>query len=367
MLVSVPSDVFSQAIQQAAQAAASRDALPALTGVLLEANDQEQTLTLTASDLDISFTISLSAEVQVKGRLLVPAKQLAELAKRLPEDVILIQGREDSLHLEWQQSEADLPCLPAGDFPYPEFAVEGSSFKIPLSEWQRQVSRTVYAAARDESRPVLTGVCLDVQPDQVAFVATDNFRLAWSCLKLSELPKGMFVLPARTLSTLSRMWHGDGELVVTLGSRAVGFSCLGSRLTVRVLEGQFPDYRRILPESYASTLAINRFSFLEIVERAALVTQGSGAPQMRLSISDNGCQVHAESQIGGRLREGLPATVKGEPLEISFQPRFVMDALRSIDSDQVVLEFLGELRPARLRPLTETDHFSILLPLRTMA
>jgi DNA polymerase-3 subunit beta len=314
--------------------------------------------------MEISLRSSVEVSVESEGAVVVPSKLLADLVRLLPGDEVTIEQRAGEGIVEIVSGAATyrLNTYNAEDFPrLPETAgVELMSVNAnAVLETAGRVSR---AASRDESRPVLTGILVRFEGEKLVMAATDSYRLAVKETATgSGGPELDAIVPARSLAELSRIAQGTGDLEIGVLENQVVFSTDGVLLTTRRIEGQFPNYRQLLPESFEHELTLQREELLDVVRRVSVMAQRN-AP-IRLRFAEGELTVSAQTQDVGEARETMPAPYAAEPLEIGFNPEFLRDGLESIDGDEVRLKLISPLRPAVIQG--EGDDFSyLIMPIR---
>jgi DNA polymerase-3 subunit beta len=364
MKITATRQALLDALLVVSRAVSARAALQALSGILITA---EETARLRATDMELGLDVGLEAEIGSSGAVVLPGRLLVEVVRSLPDGPVTMALREAERDVEITagSSRFHLRILPADDFPrFPE--PEGDPIELPAKALQETINRVARAASRDEARPVLTGVLVTTEADQLTMVATDSYRLAVKRTKLeAPVDNGLEAnVPARALRELARLIDAaaDQSLRVWLTRNQalfrVGTVSLGSRL----IDGQFPNHRQLLPESYEHEVKLPRAELLEVTRRVSQLAQRNAA--LRLSFSEGELVVSAETPDLGDAREGLPAPYSGELLEIGFNPEFVRDGLESIDADEVVLKLISPLRPGLLEPAGADDFSYLVMPIR---
>jgi DNA polymerase-3 subunit beta len=346
------------------RAVSARAALQALSGILITA---EQAVRLRATDMELGLDVGLKAEIETAGAVVLPGRLLVEVVRSLPEGPVTLAWREAERDVELTagSSRFHLRTLPSDDFPrFPE--PEGEPIELPAEALQQTINRVARAASRDEARPVLTGVLVTTEGDQLTMVATDSYRLAVKRTTLeAPVDNGLEAnVPARALRELARLIEaaGDGSLRVWLTRNQALFQVGAVSLSTRLIDGQFPNHRQLLPESYEHEVKLPRSELLEVTRRVSQLAQRNAA--LRLSFSEGELVVSAETPDLGDAREGLPAPYKGELLEIGFNPEFIRDGLESIEGDEVVLKLISPLRPGLLEPAEADDFSYLVMPIR---
>ncbi len=353
------------AVQIVQRAVSLKNPLPILGGIKFETENER--VVLSATDLEMGIRCSFNAEITESGSSVLPAKVISELIRRLPDLPIFIESDSltGSTTVKYGQSEASINGYPVEefpDFPMPESEIK---FILPGAVLKDMVRQVVYAAATDENRPVFTGVLLEAGGGEMSMVATDTHRLAWRKINLEEYQdlNINLIIPGKTLNELVKI-SGSAEqnIQITVTENQVLFNNGDVCLISRLIGGQFPNYRQVIPGEYISRIRVSTRELAEATERAALLTR-DGSPIIRLKISDNTLVVSVNTEAG-RVREEIPIYQEGEPLQFAFNARYLSDALKMIGSEDVNIEFTGPLSPGILRPVSDIEYLSLLLPVR---
>jgi DNA polymerase III subunit beta len=361
--VTCAKDELAQALSLVGRAVSTRATVQVLGGVLLRASDGQ--LHLSATDMELSLRLSVAAQVEGDGAVVVPGRLLVDLARLLPESEVILEHRPEHGVLEITCGPASykLNTYSAEDFPkLPE--VEGTqTFAVDSSAFLETVSRVARAASRDESRPVLTGVLVRFEGGKLIMAATDSYRMSVKETELagdtaSELEA---IVPARALTELSRIAQDSGELQIGVQENHVVFGAGDVWLTTRRIDGQFPNYKQLLPETFEHEVVLPREEFLEVVRRASVMAQRNSP--LRLRFAEGEVTVSAQTQDVGEAKESLPVPFTGDPLEIGFNPDFLRDGLESVEGDEVALRLISPLRPGLLH--SDAEDFSyLIMPIR---
>jgi len=360
---------FTEAIAWATRVAGSRAALPALTGVLLEAGDGR--LVCRATDLEISAEISVPATVERSGRTLLAARFLAQLVARFPDAPVDIEDDGDRVRISCGRAKFSVRRLQADDFPaMPLIDSEASRGTIKADALARLVGQVGRAAAiGDDARAVLTGVSLEARDGRLVAAATDTYRLAARSLAFEDAIEGDAIVPVRALQEVARAaGEVGGNVTVVLATGQVSF-LLGDRtLTSRLIEGPFPNYRSLLPDASEVTVLVERAALTEALQRVAVVASAQTNTPVLLSFSADGVEIQASNQEAGDASEQLAATVEGGELEIAFNPAYLLAGLEATGTDTVRFELRDGLRAAVIKPhgpVGEVDDLTyLLMPMR---
>jgi DNA polymerase III subunit beta len=344
------------------RAASTRTTVQVLAGILLRA--ETGTLQLSATDMEISLRSSLEAEVASEGAVVVPGRLLVDIARSLPGEEVAVEyrGGEGVVEIVSGSAVYRVHTYNAEDFPRLPDTAGTEMVTIDadaLLETSAKVSR---AASRDESRPVLTGILVRFEGETLVMAATDSYRLAVKETSLAAPgPELDAIVPARALAELGRIALGASELELGVQENQVLFASDGVLLTTRRIEGQFPNYRQLLPESFEHEVVLPREEVLDVVRRVSVMAQRNSP--LRLRFAEGELTVSAQTQDVGEARESLPAPYSGDPLEIGFNPDFLRDGIESADGDELRLKLISPLRPAVLQG-TGDDFSYLIMPIR---
>jgi len=352
---------LAAALSVVSRAVSTRGAVQVLGGILLQAEDDK--LTLSATDMEISIRTSLTGEAEGDASVVVPGRLLTDLVRLLPDDkVTLAYDEGDGVLAVTSGSHASrLNVYSAEDFPrLPPLDVDLQT--IDAGALLATVEKVGRAASRDESRPVLTGVLVRFEGQKLVMAATDSYRLA---VKETDLaapgPDLDAIIPARALQELTRLAAGAEEVELGVHENHVIFSAGDVWLTSRRIDGQFPNYKQLLPETFEIEIGIAREALHEVVRRAGLMAQRN-AP-LRLRFAEGELTVSAQTQDVGEATESLPIEYAGEELEIGFNPDFLRDGLEAVSADTVQLKLINRLRPGLIAAPDESFWY-LIMPIR---
>jgi len=352
---------LAAALSVVSRAVSTRGAVQVLGGILLQAEDDK--LTLSATDMEISIRTSLTGEAEGDASVVVPGRLLTDLVRLLPDDkVTLAYDEGDGVLSVTSGSHASrLNVYSAEDFPrLPPLDVDLQT--IDAGALLATVEKVGRAASRDESRPVLTGVLVRFEGQKLVMAATDSYRLA---VKETDLaapgPDLDAIIPARALQELTRLAAGAEEVELGVHENHVIFSAGDVWLTSRRIDGQFPNYKQLLPETFEIEIGIAREALHEVVRRAGLMAQRN-AP-LRLRFAEGELTVSAQTQDVGEATESLPIEYAGEELEIGFNPDFLRDGLEAVSADTVQLKLINRLRPGLIAAPDESFWY-LIMPIR---
>jgi DNA polymerase III subunit beta len=365
--LTVSRETFLARLGVAVRGASTRSAIQTLSGVLLRV--EEGQAELQATDMELGLRVGLEASESSPGIAVVPGRLLLDVVRSLPKDELTLEYRSSHQDVAVVSGPArfHLRTLPPEDFPkLPQRPTEGQ-LRMPASAFVDTIGRVARAASRDETRPHLTGVLVTASGRDLRMVATDSYRLSVKETTLDAELEGSLEanVPARTLQELARIttWAGAEAVEVTALENQVVFTVDDVVLSSRLVEGRFPNYQQLLPESYEHEMRVRRDELLEVVRRVGLLAQ-KNAP-LKLRFSDGALDVSAQTPDVGEASESLPIPFSGEPLEIGFNPEFFREGLESVESEDLVLKLISPLRPGLIQAGDEGAGFLYLvMPIR---
>ena len=352
---------LSSALGVVSRAASTRGAVQVLGGILLQAENDR--LTLAATDMEISLRASVSGEIAGDASVVVPGRLLTDLVRLLPDENVTLVHEEGEgvLSVTSGSHSSRLNVYSAEDFPRLP-PVDVSLHRIETQALLETIDKVGRAASRDESRPVLTGVLVRFEGQQLVMAATDSYRLAVKETPLSAGgPELEAIIPARALQELVRIASGTEDVELGVHENHVIFSAGDVWLTSRRIDGQFPNYKQLLPETFEVEIDTPRAALLDVVRRAGLMAQRN-AP-LRLRFADGELTVSAQTQDVGEATESIPIDFSGEELEIGFNPEFLRDGLEAVAGDTVRLKLINRLRPGLLAA-PEESFWYLIMPIR---
>jgi DNA polymerase-3 subunit beta len=365
MKFAIPREQFVTSLGVAARGVSTRSAIQTLSGVLVSAADGK--VELQATDMELGIRVSAPAQAERDGSAVLPGRLLLDVVRSLPKDDLSIEYRASQQDVEVISGTArfHLRTLPLEDFPkLPEAG--GSVMRVPSRAFVETIARVARSASRDETRPHLTGVLVSASGQELRMVATDSYRLSVKETSLDQPLDGELEanVPARTLQELGRIAgpESEGEIEIAALENQVVFTVGDTVLSSRLVEGRFPNYRQLLPESFEHELRLSTAELLDVVRRISLLAQ-KNAP-LRMAFTEGALEVSAQTPDVGEASESLPVPFKGEPLEIGFNPEFLRDGLESAESDELLLKLISPLRPGLIQSGDDGGFTYLVMPIR---
>ena len=354
-------------LQTTTRVASARSAVQALSGVMISAVDGAKP-ELLATDMEIGLRVPLDAEVVRPGSAVLPARLLLDVARSLPSQQLTMELRsaEQDVELICGATTFHLRTLRAEDFPSLPSPSPDTRITLPATAFVETIARVARSASRDETRPVLTGILMSASGQELRMVATDSYRLSVKETALESPLQGSLEanVPARALQELVRIAQQapSDSIAVSVGQNQAIFELGDVVLSSRLIDGQFPNYRQLLPESVEHELRVASAELTDVVRRISLLAQ-KNAP-LRLSFSEGTLTVSAQTPDVGEASEAIPVPFHGDAFEIGFNPEFLRDGLESIDDEELVLKLISPLRPGLIESPDTGDFVYLIMPIR---
>jgi DNA polymerase III subunit beta len=355
-------DELLRALGVVSRGVSTRTTVQILAGILLQGADGK--LRLSATDMELSLRTSLEAKVETDGSVVVPGRLLLELARLLPEAEVTLEHKLEEAIVEVRCGSAiyRLHTYNAEDFPRLPDAEGTELHEVNRETLLETVARVSRSASRDESRPVLTGVLVHFELGKLVMAATDSYRLSVKETALEGASLELeAIVPVRALGELARIASEGQTITLGVHENQVVFGTGDAWLTTRRIDGQFPNYKQLVPETFDYEVALPREELLDVVRRVSVMAQRNSP--LRLRFADGELTVSAQTQDVGEARESLPAAFSGEPLEIGFNAEFLRDGIDSIVGEQLRLKLISPLRPAVLEGESD-DFLYLIMPIR---
>jgi len=377
MHIVINREYLAQAVGQVSKAVSSRTTIPILTGIKLTVTHSE--CILTGSDSDISIQASIPVEKDGKeivkvvrlGSIVLPAKYLTEIVKKLPDSLIEIEVADQLVtNIRSGQSEFNLNGLDPDEYPRLPQIDEDKILSVSSDLFKSTIRQTSFAVSSQESRPILTGVLWQLEDGELTFVATDSHRLAQRQITVQSNQDLQFknvVIPGKSLNELNRILDDEDEMIdIVVTNNQILVKANNILFFSRILDGTYPDTSRIIPQQSKTNITLETKQLLQAIERASLLAK-DGKHVVSLFTTEKGqIQIYSNSPEIGKVSEQVEVKeISGEELKISFNAKFVIDALRAIDSQEINIGFTGAMSPFVIKPTDHDRTLHLILPVRT--
>lgn len=373
MKVSVLQENIAQGLGIVSRAVSPRSTLPVLANVLVASD--EGRLRLTATNLELGITCWIGAKIEEEGSTTVPARTFVDLVNTLPNGQVDMELtiRTQNLNVRSDGSNTDIKCIDAQEFPPMPVPDLDGSLELNMQDMKEMIQQVIFTASNDDARPVLTGILMVVEGDQITLVAADGFRLSVRTAKLSSPVDKPFqsIIPARALSELARV-AGDSEetvkMVMPPGRNQVVFRLKDIELTTQLIEGAFPEYEQIIPNGHKTRTVIATDAFLKACKQAEIFArEGSHIASLKVTPGDElqpgTVEISAQSEETGSNETLVEATIDGDPILIAFNVRFLREVLDVINTPNISLETSAATSPGLIRPMGEDDYLHVIMPM----
>lgn len=356
---------LSIAVSNVSKAISGRTTSQILEGIKIKAEDDH--LVLTATDTEIAIEQKIPAEVLIAGEIVVPGKYFLDFIRKLNNEQIELSFiNNNCLKIKYNDSEGVLQCYKADEFPSFEKLTLGDTFSLIQKELKDLISKTVFCSATEDSRPILKGVLFEIDDYQVTAVALDGYRLAVVKKPLEQTStKVNLIIPARSLVEISKLLNND-ENPVTLYIEKNKLMVEIDNITIisRLIEGEFILYKNIIPKEFLNCVNFNKNQLEEGLERASVLSRGLKNNLVTFDIKEDSANIVSISEIGN-IKEKIPVKLEGKEISISFNPKYIADALKVISCEHISLKLNTSTSPSILTPINSTDELYMILPIRT--
>ncbi len=363
MKIVCPRATLVSAVSNVSRAVGVKTTIPALEGILLDA--KEDCLQLTGYDLELGITTRLDAQVLQPGRVVLSAKLLVDMVRKMPGDTIEI-ACDDRLMTTVVSGASEFHILGISPEDYPDLPAPGEEDRLEMENLllQSMIDQTLFAVAVSDAKPVHTGSLFELQDGVLTVVSVDGFRLAIRREKVQSGQDLRFIVPGKTLSEVSKLIGGEEETVaVSLSQKHAVFEIGNYRVTTRLLEGDFLDYRGAVPKSHSTQAEVSVRELTDSVERASLLISDRLKSPLKIRFEQEGMAVSCETSMG-RVSDLVPCALEGNPVTMGFNNKYLLDALRNSGCDQVKLQISGPLSPMKVVPMEGESFLFLVLPVR---
>lgn len=364
MKFSINQSELQNALSVVLKGVSTRSTLPILSGVLLDVRDD--TLTLQATDLELSIHYTVSALVEETGRAVVPGKLFSDIVKNLPDAAVHVEAEEESAIITCDTASFSIKTLNPEDFPgFPHVDVQ-QTIAVPFPRFASMVKRVARVVSKDESRAILTGVLITLENNRLKMVATDSYRLAITESELEDAPEEGFqaVISGSFLQEIASLPKTEGSVTLALAENQIVITYQDTVFINRRIEGNFPNYRQLLPDSYNTRVSLGVDHLVAAVKRTSLLGQSNSPVRFDINVDSQTTQLSSTTQDVGSAQETLSCEGTGEDVEIAFNYAYVLDGLSSVNTDNVYLEVQSSLKPGIFKAEEPENFLYLVMPVR---
>jgi DNA polymerase-3 subunit beta len=356
---------LQEAISISQKAVTGKSPMPILQGIYISAKDNQ--LTIVGSDIDLSIETKIDAEVEEEGTIVVDSKIFGEIIRKLPNSTIKISTIDNSsIEIICEKSKFNLIHMDAEEFPNLPKINENIIFSLSQKTLKNMIKGTIFAIAQDETRPILTGILFEVNSEKLNLVALDGYRLALRSNEIENENTINAVIPGKTFSEVAKILSEDDVNVnITFTPNHILFNLGETKIISRLLEGEFIKYNSIIPEEYNLQVTAKRTDLLNCIERASLMAKDGNTNLIKFDIKDDTLIITSNSQLG-RVREELNIILQGDELQIAFNSKYLIDVLKILEDDEIVLEFSSSVSPCIIKNKGNNSYTYLVLPVRLL-
>ena len=356
---------FLEGINIVQKAITGKSTTPILEGIFISANESE--LTLIGSDLDVSIQTKVNANVIENGEIVIDSKIFAEIIRKLPNAEIKLETIENqSIRITCEKSVFDLVYMNTNEFPQLPEIDENLKISVNQNILKNMIKGTSFAIAQDETRPILQGILFEVKNKTLNLVALDGYRLAIRSEYLDTDLDIEVVIPGKTLNEVSKILEDTDEIVdVTFANNHILFNLEKTKIISRLLEGKFINYMSLLPQEHKLLVNVNRSELQNSIERASLMAKDGNTNLIKLDFQQDNLIISSNSQLG-KVREEIAIKLQGEEIKIAFNSRYLIDVLKNIESDEVVMKMTSGITPCVIEEKENDNAKYLVLPVRLM-
>ena len=365
MLVTCQGLELSEAFLRVSKAISNKTANPILEGIKIIAEDD--TLTMSATDTELTIEKKIKADVKSEGETVVPGRFITEFVKKLTSTEIELEVNEkNQMTIRYEDSESVIQCYNPVEYPGFKRVESKEYFGISQKDFKTCVNKTIFSVALDDSRPILKGVLFDINGNEINVVALDGYRLARVKKTINSNITKSIVVPARSLSELSKMIDDSDEIInIYIDQYTIMVDLGDTKVTSRLIEGDYINYKQIIPVNYETFVIINKEQFEQALERATLLSRASNNNFVKFDIKENNLCITSNSELGN-IKENINVNVSGKDLVISFNPRYFLESLRVNTNEFVKICFNKSSTPCVIVPTEEDEFLYLILPVRVI-
>ena len=347
-----------------AKAVSQKAAIPSIEGILITA--AAGAVTLTGYDLELAITTQMSAVIEEEGSIVINAKTLCDIVRKMSDETITITADERKLcSIKSGYSEFSLNGIGADEYPELPSVQNGIGININTETFIKMVKKTVFACAVVDTRPMFTGVKFEIEDGELRMVALDGFRLAIRKEKIAyESEKLEFIVPSKTLNEIIKIsYETDEEISISLGKRHIVFTIGDYSIISRLIEGEFLNYSRTIPTGSNTQAIVNTSTLLNAIERTAIVITDRVKSPIRCIFGGNEIKLNCITNTA-RVNDRISASIVGDKIEIGFNSKYFIDALKNCDCEQIKIEMLDAIKPIKITSTEDDSFLFIIMPVR---
>ena len=368
MIISCNTTNLNKALQTVQRAIISKPSTPIFSGIHLQTNNGK--LEIQAMDINMAIACNIDADIQHDGEIVVSAKHFAELVRKLPEETLTITKNTENHTIKVTSGNSEYQLLLMNEDDYPKFPTFDADKSITIDDTmiKELIKKTIFSCSNDEARPLFTGILVEVAEDKITFVGTNTHRLAIKSLPYSDAAPMSMIIPSKVLTEISRNLTGDvpQQVQISLLNNQIMVVIDNVVIISRLIEGKFPDYKRVIPPKFAITAKVNIKELAGAVERVALFSTDGDYSIIKMSVADGELTITSSSPDVGTGREVIACTSAGDKLNVAFNSKYILDILKNLEAEEAVLSMNTSLSPVCVTCEQEPDYIYIVTPVRVV-
>ena len=356
--------LLAAAIDGVSRAITNRAAIPVLQGILLKA--EGFALTLTGYDMEMGITTTIECNVLIPGEMVLDAKLFGSMVARMPAGTVHVELDDNGTAVvRGGVAEFEIPAMLAGEYPMLPNPGAENTMTVKCGMLREMIEKTIYAVSQDDKKPAHTGELFVIEPGSLTIVALDGYRLAIIQRDVQCTRDIRIIIPAKTLQELLKIMGGaEDDIKIDANRRYVVFTTNGYTIMSRLIEGEFLNYKSVIPDGCRSKVVVDCKQFIDTIERASLIITERLKNPLRIAFARDKITVRCQTALGKVVDEFPPVKMEGDPVEIGFNNRYMLEALRNARSERVLLEINGPLSPVKMLPEEGKDFIYLVLPVR---
>lgn len=362
MKINVLRTDLSNAVSNVSRVVSTKATIPALEGILIKAYGQ--TLSISGYDLEIGMTTSIEATVQQEGEIVVSAKLFSEIVRKLPEEIVCIETDERMItYITSGNAEYQIVGMASVEYPDLPSIEENETIALKGDILKEMIRQTVYAVSDNMAKPIYTGSLFEIKDKILKIVAIDGYRMAIRQENVDSDVNSDFVVPGKTQQEILKLINDESEVSMSIGTRHILFKIKNYSVISRLIEGSFIDYKTTIPKESKTEVIVNTRKIINSVDRMALLNSDKIKTPVRCNILNDEIKLSCSSAVG-KANDIISAPVIGEEVEIGFNNRYLLDALKNIECDEVKLLLNGSISPMVIKPVKGDNFISLIVPMR---
>lgn len=359
---------LNKAIQTVQRAIISKPSTPIFSGIHLLTNNGK--LEIQAMDLNLAISCTIEAEIIEEGEIVVSAKHFSELIRKLPGENISITKNKENKTIKVVSGKSEFQLLLMNEDDYPKFPQFDANQSITIADdkIKELIKKTIFACSTDEARPLFTGILVEIQDNTVTFVGTNTHRLAIKSMEITAADNMSMIIPAKVLTEISRNLNSEipQEVTISLLYNQIMITIDNIVIVSRLIEGKFPDYRKVIPSKFTVQTTLNAKELAGAVERVALFSNEGDYSIIKISVDSNEVTITSSSPEVGTGREVIGCATEGDKLNVAFNSKYILDILKNMESEEVILNMNTSLSPVCVKSAEEPDYTYIVTPVRVV-